>query len=113
MKKMLLEFKVPDDFEIGHCPQCPFRRGNDQCILEDYLTNGSCKLNCFCRLQEAEKLDNKKKNEFISETISKFLPSGNLCVQWNGGMSKEEVAETVLNQATEQVIDILEKMRVD
>lgn len=50
-------------------------------------------------------------NMAINNAISKILPYGSLCVEWNDGMSKEEIAESVLNQAKEQFIDILEGIR--
>jgi len=51
------------------------------------------------------------RNKTIEEIITKLLPYGSLCAEWNDGMLKEEIAESVLNQAKEQFIDILEGLR--
>lgn len=50
MKKFIIEMITEDDFKVGECSKCRFRRGRDQCDLQDFLTNGTCKLNCFCPL---------------------------------------------------------------
>ena len=47
----------------------------------------------------------------FDEVIDRILPYGSFCVKWNDGMTKEEIAQEVINQAKEQFIDILEQLK--
>lgn len=47
----------------------------------------------------------------LQEAISKILPYGSLAAEWNDSMSKEEIAQEVIDQAKECFIDILEQLK--
>ena len=56
--------------------------------------------------------DRREREKTIDEVIDRILPYGSFCVKWNDGMTKEEIAQEVINQAKEQFIDILEQLKV-
>jgi len=48
MKKYVVTLEMPEGFKIGECNKCRFARRTDQCKLIELVTDGSCKINCFC-----------------------------------------------------------------
>lgn len=53
-----------------------------------------------------------ERNKVIDEVISNInMPYGSFCVAWDSRMSKEQIAQSVLKQAKEQFIYILEQMK--
>lgn len=78
-------------------------------MMREFIGRASHLLDCAdAKIKKAKRTEREKA---IDEMISKLLPYGSLCAEWNGGMTKEEIAESVLNQAKEQFIDILEQMK--
>jgi hypothetical protein len=51
MKEFVVKIEMSDKFETGKCSECQFHRGSDQCKLTELLTDGTCKLDCFCPLK--------------------------------------------------------------
>jgi Zn-finger protein len=54
MGKAMLIIDMSKGWEVGKCKTCQFARGSDQCKLTDVLTDGTCRLNCFCPLKPVE-----------------------------------------------------------